>query len=68
MSSIETSDKLEPLGIVTGAFLVLVGLGTVIGMPWATNGSTLTSIVQLFGILATILVGAGLVWLARTDE
>ena len=67
MSSIEASDKLEPLAIVTGAFLVLVGLGTVIGMPWQTNGSTLTSVVQLGGILATMAVGAGLVWLARLE-
>lgn len=60
-------DDLELWGVLAGAFLVLVGLGTLVGMPWRYNTGILVSIAQLIGILATIAVGAGLVWLARTD-
>jgi hypothetical protein len=59
------ADRLELLGTATGGLLVLIGLGTIVGMPWQTNGDLATSIVQLLGILATIGVGAGLVWLSR---
>ena len=70
MSITETdiADKLEPLGIVTGGLLVLIGLGTIIGMPWQTNDGTLVSFVQFLGILGTMAVGAGLVWLSRENE
>ncbi|MEF8773173.1 MAG: hypothetical protein V5A37_00450 [Halobacteriales archaeon] len=60
-------DDLELWGVLAGGFLVLVGLGTLVGMPWRYNTGILVSIAQLIGILATIAVGAGLVWLARTD-
>lgn len=60
-------DELELWGVLAGAFLVLVGLGTLVGMPWRYNSGALVSIAQLIGILATIAVGGGLVWLARTD-
>jgi hypothetical protein len=59
------ADTFEPLGTAVGALLVLIGLGTIIGMPWATNGDLAASIVQLLGILGTIGIGAGLVWLSR---
>lgn len=59
------ADRLELLGTVTGGLLVLIGLGTIVGMPWQTNGDLATSIVQLLGTLATMGVGTGLVWLSR---
>ena len=58
-------DRLEPLGIVTGAFLVVVALGTLAGTPWTTNGSMLVSAIQLLGLAGMIGIGIGLVWLAR---
>jgi protein-S-isoprenylcysteine O-methyltransferase Ste14 len=60
-------DRLEPLGIVVGALLVLFGLGTVYGTPWTTKGSVLASGLQLVGVLAMIAVGVALVWLSRLD-
>ncbi|QSG07604.1 putative membrane protein [Halapricum desulfuricans] len=59
------SDRLELFGTLAGALLVLIGLGTIAGMPWQTNGSLAASVLQLLGVLATIAVGAGLVWLVR---
>lgn len=60
-------DNLESLGVVTGVFLVLVGIGTIIGMPWQTNAGLLPSIIQLLGVVGTIAAGAGLVWLTQLE-
>lgn len=60
-------DRLEPVGIAVGVLLVLVGLGTVAGFPWATKGDALAAAIQVVGALATAAVGAGLVWLSRRD-
>lgn len=60
-------DRLEPIGIATGVFLVLVALGTVAGTPWTTTGSMLVSIIQLVGLAGMVALGAGLIWLARLE-
>jgi hypothetical protein len=60
-------DRLEAVGIAVGVFLVLVGLGTVAGFPWATKGDTAAAVLQVVGALGTAAVGAGLVWLSRTE-
>lgn len=62
----EFEDPLEPLGILAGGFLVLVGLATLVGMPWSYNNNLLAAVGQILGTLGTIAVGAGLVWLAQT--
>lgn len=59
-------DKLEVLGIVVGVFLVLVGLGTLSGMPWATAQSTLTGMTQVLGAVIAMALGVALAWLTRT--
>lgn len=59
------SDTLEPIGIVVGAFLILAALGTVVGMPWQTNGNTVVTLLQFVGIASMIAIGGGLIWLAR---
>lgn len=61
-------DRLEPVGIAVGVFLVLVGLGTIAGFPWATKGDVLAAAIQVVGALATAAVGVGLVWLSRHTE
>lgn len=60
-------DRLELIGIGVGAFLVLVGLGTLVGQPWTQTVSTLAWVAQVVGALLSIAVGAGLVWLTRTE-
>jgi hypothetical protein len=60
------SDRLELLGLLMGAFLVLAGIGTIVGMPWETLGGTVGGLKALGGLIA-VGIGAGLGWLSRTD-
>lgn len=61
------ADGLEPLGIGFGALLVLVGIATVVGTPWAyKTGEVFLMVGQALGAVAAIAVGAGLAWLARS--
>jgi len=53
-------DLAEPLGIGVGVVLVLIGLGTLSGMPWTTNSDMVVSALQLLGVLLTIALGVGL--------
>ncbi|WP_226011702.1 hypothetical protein [Halomicrobium salinisoli] len=61
-------DTLEPLGIATGAFLVLVGLGTLLGAPWATNPNLGPVVVTVLGSLLSVVIGVGLAYLSWTGE
>lgn len=58
-------DRLDLLSVVVGVFLVLVGVGTITGMPWQTNLNAFVSVFQLLGIAGTIVIGVGLAWLGR---
>lgn len=60
-------DRLEPLGIGLGALLVLIGIATIAGFPWANKGDILASVLQVVGVLGTIGIGVLLVWLSRTE-
>jgi len=61
------TDRLEPVGVATGVFLVVMSLLAVVAMPWSTNGSVAVSIFQLLGMLGTVAIGVGLVWLVRSE-
>ncbi|WP_336001611.1 hypothetical protein [Halorientalis halophila] len=60
------SDELELLGLLVGAFMILVGIGTVVGLPWQTAESALVGVLQVVGGLVAVAVGAALVWIVRT--
>lgn len=61
-----TADRLESFGIAFGALLVLVGLATIVGTPWADkSGSALVMVGQALGAIGAIAIGAGLAWLVR---
>ncbi|WP_227374932.1 hypothetical protein [Haladaptatus halobius] len=61
------SDSLEPLGGAFGVLLALVGLATLVGMPWAhKSGSVLLMLGQVLGALAAVGIGGALAWIART--
>jgi len=59
------ADRLDVLGVLAGAFLVLVALGTAAGTPWTHSGGTIVMLIQVFGVVATAAIGIGLVWLAH---
>lgn len=61
------ADKLEPIGVAVGIFLVLIALGTIAGMPWAVK-DTLAAVVQIVGALGTGAIGAGLAYLSWTGR
>ena len=65
---IEFEDRLAILGTLLGAFLIVAALGTLAGMPWTTNESTVAVAVQLVGIVATLGVGALLVVITYGTE
>lgn len=57
MNVLGSEDRLEWLGILTGLFVVIVGFGSLLELPFATNADTAAAIVQTVGILGTIVVG-----------
>lgn len=61
-------DGLEPVGIAFGAFLVLVGLGTIVGTPWTTNPDTLAVGIKILGSVAAVALGAGIAYLSWTGR
>lgn len=67
MDAFHTADRLEVLGVAVGVFLVLAGLGSLLGAPWDTNPNTLALLLQLLGIALSVAVGVALIALVRTE-
>jgi hypothetical protein len=67
MDYLDFEDRLEPVGIAVGALLVLVGVATVLGMPWGVKPVG-PALVQVLGALATAAIGAGLVYISRVEN
>lgn len=63
-SALGLDDTLEALGLATAAFLVVVGLATLVGMPWTTGG-LLPGLTQSLGAVFAVVVGAAIAWIAR---
>lgn len=61
---LEFDDRLELVGIAAGLFVALVGLGTLVGMPWTHQPSTTVAVGRIAGAVGTVAVGLGIVWLA----
>lgn len=61
-------DPLSPLGVGVGVLLVLVGIATLLGTPWAYQSGIVVAIGQILGALAAIAIGAGLAWLVYTHD
>lgn len=63
------SDPLESFGLLAGAFLVLVGIVTLVGTPWAyKSGSLVVTVGQILGALSAVGIGAALAWLVKTQK
>lgn len=62
-------DRLDMVGLPGGIFLVLVGLGTILGQPWQySTGGALVMLLQLVGAIAAIAIGVGIVYLVHFVE
>ncbi len=64
---VAVADRLELLGTVLGAFVVLTGLGGLAGMPWQTNPDLAAVSLQLLGLVLTIGVGIALILVVRME-
>lgn len=60
-------DRLELLGLLVGAFVVVAGLGMLTSQPWSTAGGSAAALVQVVGIVATIAVGAVIVLVTQSE-
>ncbi|MXR52732.1 hypothetical protein GRX03_14100 [Halovenus sp. WSH3] len=58
---ISYDDKLAVLGLVAGGYVLVTVIGTLLGQPWATAAEGIVGLVQVVGILLSILVAAILV-------
>jgi len=65
--NVDVTDRMEVLGLLVGALLVLAGLGTVVGQPWTQVTNMGVAVGELFGALMAIGIGVLLVLLA-TDR
>jgi hypothetical protein len=68
MNRFEFQDRLEVLGVLAGAFVVIMALSTLVGLPWTTTESTTGAIVQVIGILLTLGLGIAVIVFTRTDS
>jgi hypothetical protein len=59
MNGYRFEDRLELLGFLGGAFVVIVALGTLLGTPWSSARTASIGLVQTLGVLLTLLVGLG---------
>jgi hypothetical protein len=59
MNGYRFEDRLELLGFLGGAFVVIVALGTLLGTPWSSAQTASIGLVQTLGVLLTLLVGLG---------
>lgn len=61
MNPFASADRLEVLGFLAGAFVIVVALGTLLEPPWTTNESTGAALVQTLGVFLSIAVGLVLI-------
>ena len=62
-------DRLDVVAIPVGIFVLVVGLGTLLGQPWQyAAGGAPGMVLQLIGAVAAIGIGTGLVVLGHFVE
>ena len=65
--NLTVTDPLEPIGILAGVLLIVVGIGTLVTAPWTHSASALVPILRILGTIATIFVGVALLYVVRLD-
>ncbi|MFB6132031.1 MAG: hypothetical protein ABEJ44_01340 [Halanaeroarchaeum sp.] len=61
-------DRLDAIGTVVGAFVLLLALEGVVTRPWRYTGGGSIMVLQIVGILATVAIGVGLIYLSHFVE
>ncbi|MCG1004565.1 MULTISPECIES: hypothetical protein [Halobacterium] len=61
------ADTLDVYGVLVGVFVALVGIATLVGMPWQYTNSGVVTVLQALGALGAVGIGAGLAWLAHAQ-
>jgi len=64
----DIEDRLTAVGVVLGVFVIVAGLGTLLGLPWTTTEDTAAAAIQMVGIVVTIAIGVVLLGLTYADE
>jgi L-asparagine transporter-like permease len=64
----EFEDRLELLGLLVGAFVVIAGLGSLAGAPWATAQSTGPAVIRVAGIILMIALGVTIIVFTRSGD
>lgn len=58
-------DRLDTIGTVVGAFVVLLALSTAVTRPWRYTGGGSVMVLQIVGVLASLAIGVGLIYLSH---
>ncbi|ELZ90150.1 hypothetical protein C440_17136 [Haloferax mucosum ATCC BAA-1512] len=54
--------------VAVGVFIVLTGVGTLVGMPWRySSGGIAIAVLQIVGAASALGIGAGIAWLGLDD-
>jgi len=61
-------DKLELLGLITGVFIVVTGLGTLAGAPWSTADGAGPAVIQVAGVFLLIALGVAIVLFTHSED
>ncbi|AKH96753.1 hypothetical protein [Halanaeroarchaeum sulfurireducens] len=61
-------DRLDPVGTVAGAFVVLLSLSILLTRPWRYTGEGAMMGLQIVGAVAALAIGVGLAYLAHVVE
>lgn len=59
---------LEKLGLLAAVYLVITLIGTLVGQPWASAGSSTVGLVQTLGILLSLVIAAAIVFVTQGHD
>jgi hypothetical protein len=68
MSIVSYEDRLELLGVLSGAVLLLMALGALVGTPWSTASSTGVAVIRIVGVLLLGAVGVVIVAVTYSED
>jgi len=61
-------DRLDAVGTLAGALVMLLALSVLVSRPWRYTGGGTVMVLQILGVLAALLIGVGLFYLSHFVE